>query len=175
MNNLRAGFALCGSFCTFDEVIPQIKKLAEEGADVLPIMSETAAATDTRFGRATDHIKKIEEICGNTVIRTIAGAEPIGPGKKLDILIIAPCTGNTLSKLASGITDSAVTMAAKAVFPQRQLFTVKPLITIYQYFHRPIKFYLLFVLVCRAVQKSFSLQSRNLLKSARFLFLRWNL
>ena len=114
MNNVRVGFALCGSYCTFASVIPIIEKLVNEGADVTPIMSENAYSTDTRFGKAEDHVKRIENICNKKVISTIAAAEPIGPKKMLDILIIEPCTGNTLGKLANGITDTSVTMAAKA-------------------------------------------------------------
>lgn len=114
MNKLRVGFCMCGSFCTFSKVIPIMQKLKDEGADVFPIMSETAFSTDTRFGKAIEHIKKIETICKRKIISTLVEAEPIGPKKMLDVLIIEPCTGNTLSKLANGITDSCVTMAAKA-------------------------------------------------------------
>ena len=109
----RLGFALCGSFCTFEKVIEEMEKLAEI-YDVIPIMSEGAASTDTRFGKAEDFRKRIAGICGREPITTIAGAEPIGPKALLDILLIEPCTGNTLGKLANGITDTAVTMAAKA-------------------------------------------------------------
>lgn len=114
MSLLRVGFALCGSFCTFSKVIPQIKALADEGADVIPIMSQMAISTDTRFGKASDFVEEIESICNKKIISTIRDAEPIGPKRLLDILIIEPCTGNTLGKLACGITDTSVTMAAKA-------------------------------------------------------------
>ncbi len=114
MNKLRVGFCMCGSFCTFSKVIPIIQKLKNEGADVFPIMSEMAFSTDTRFGKAREHIERIETICERKIISTLVEAEPIGPKKMLDVLIIEPCTGNTLSKLANGITDSCVTMAAKA-------------------------------------------------------------
>ena len=114
MNNVRVGFALCGSYCTFAKVIPVIEKLVSECASVTPIMSEKAYSTDTRFGKAEEHIKKIESICNKKIISSIKEAEPIGPKKLLDILIIEPCTGNTLGKLANGITDTSVTMAAKA-------------------------------------------------------------
>ena len=114
MNNVRVGFALCGSYCTFSQVIPVIEKLISEGADITPIMSENAYKTDTRFGKASEHIERIENICKKKIISTIKEAEPIGPKKLLDILIIEPCTGNTLGKLANGITDTSVTMAAKA-------------------------------------------------------------
>ena len=114
MSNLTVGFALCGSFCTFDKAIEQIKNLKEKGIDIIPIMSFNAYTTDTRFGKASEHIEKIESICNKKIISTIAQAEPIGPKKLLDILIIEPCTGNTIAKLASGITDTPVTLAAKA-------------------------------------------------------------
>ncbi|MBE7031030.1 MAG: dipicolinate synthase subunit B [Ruminococcaceae bacterium] len=108
------GFALTGSFCTFASVLPEIAALSSAGAKVVPIMSETAYSTDTRFGTAAGFRDKIEEITGREIICTVAAAEPIGPKNLLDALIIAPCTGNTLGKLANGITDSSVTMAAKA-------------------------------------------------------------
>lgn len=108
------GFAMTGSFCTFSAVIKELEKLADLGANIYPIMSETAANTDTRFGESGVFRGKMEEICGKKVIKTIKESEPIGPKSYLDLLIIAPCTGNTLAKLAGGITDSSVTMAAKA-------------------------------------------------------------
>lgn len=114
MNEIRLGFALCGSFCTFQNTIKQIEKLKEKGIDIIPIMSFNAYSTDTRFGKAQEHIDKIENVCGNKIISTIEDAEPIGPKKLLDILIIEPCTGNTIAKLANGITDTPVTLAAKA-------------------------------------------------------------
>ena len=114
MSSVRVGFARCGSFCTFSAVIPQIKRLVDDGADVIPIMSDMAYSTDTRFGKAADFVSEIESIAEKKVIHTIQDAEPIGPKKLLDILIIEPCTGNTLAKLANGITDTPVTMAAKA-------------------------------------------------------------
>ncbi len=114
MNNTKIGFALCGSFCTFSQVIPQIEALVNKGACVIPIMSGTAYSTDTRFGNAEDFVNRIEKICGQKIIHTIASAEPIGPKKLLDILLIAPCTGNTMTKLALGISDTPVTLAAKA-------------------------------------------------------------
>ena len=109
----RIGAALTGSFCTFSKALPVIEELCAE-YDIYPIMSEFAAATDTRFGRAADHIARLERACGRSVICTITGAEPIGPKRLLDALLILPCTGNTLGKLANGITDTCVTMAAKA-------------------------------------------------------------
>ena len=114
MSKETVGFALCGSFCTFKKVIPQMKKLVDEGYKVIPIMSPTAYSTDTRFGKAEDFNKEIEEICNEKIIYTISGAEPIGPKELLDVLVIAPCTGNTLGKLSNGISDTSVTLATKA-------------------------------------------------------------
>lgn len=114
MNEIRAGFALCGSFCTFSKVIPQMKKLKENGVHIFPVMSEIAYSTDTRFGKSKDIVREIEDICSERVIATVKDAEPIGPKKMFDILIIAPCTGNTLAKLSNGIADTSVTLAAKA-------------------------------------------------------------
>lgn len=115
MENLNVGFAMCGSFCTFSSVIEQMQALLKnENVNIIPIMSSTAYSTDTRFGKASYFKEKIEKMTNNSIVHTIAGAEPIGPKKLLDILIIAPCTGNTLAKLANGITDSPVTLAAKA-------------------------------------------------------------
>lgn len=114
MSNITVGFAMCGSFCTFKKAIPQIKTLCDMGYEVIPIMSQNAYSTDTRFGAARDFIDEIETACGERVIHTIKDAEPIGPKKLLDILLIAPCTGNTLGKLANGITDTSVTLAVKA-------------------------------------------------------------
>lgn len=109
----RLGFALCGSFCTFKKVLEEMKILSEI-YDITPIMSEGAARVDSRFGTAEDFRRRITEICKKEPITTIAEAEPIGPKALLDVLLIEPCTGNTLGKLANGITDSSVTMAAKA-------------------------------------------------------------
>lgn len=110
---MNIGFALCGSFCTYAKVFPIMETLAKQH-NVIPIFSETAYATDTRFGSAKEHIERAASICGNPPIHTIAASEPIGPKKLLDILIIAPCTGNTLAKLAHSIADTPVTMAAKS-------------------------------------------------------------
>lgn len=114
VNKIKLGYAICGSFCTFSETIKQIENLSNDNYDITPILSENAAKTDTRFYKATDFITVVEEICNKKAIKTIVDAEPIGPRKLFDILLIAPCTGNTLSKLANGITDSSVTMASKA-------------------------------------------------------------
>ncbi|MEG2376970.1 MAG: dipicolinate synthase subunit B [Clostridia bacterium] len=114
MNFKTIGFAVTGSFCTFKKVLPQMRALVSGGYNVIPIMSNVAYSTDTRFGRAADFVAAVEEICGRSVIKTIEGAEPIGPKKLLDALIIAPATGNSIAKIACGITDTPVTMAAKA-------------------------------------------------------------
>ena len=114
MENITAGFALCGSFCTISDAVRQIPILQNNGVKVIPIMSPVVYETDNRFNKADELKNKIKEITGNDIIHTIVGAEPIGPKKLLDVLIIAPCTGNTLAKMANGITDTSVTMAAKA-------------------------------------------------------------
>lgn len=108
------GFAMCGSFCTLSRVIDEIYVLKKLNYNIIPIMSEIAYSTDTRFGKADEIVEKVEKICGQKIIHTIAEAEPIGPKKMLDLLIVAPCTGNTLAKLSNGITDTTVTMAAKS-------------------------------------------------------------
>ena len=108
------GYALCGSFCTFADSFSALTELKKTSGDILPIMSFNAYGTDTRFGKSADWIAKIEEICEKSIIHTIADAEPLGPRISLDALVIAPCTGNTLAKLANGITDTPVCMAAKA-------------------------------------------------------------
>ena len=114
MKGLTAGYAMCGSFCTISDSLSALRKLATTGMNIIPIMSPVVFSTDTRF---TEHLslqKEVREITGNDIIHTIEGAEPIGPKKLLDILIVAPCTGNTIGKLANGITDTSVTMAIKA-------------------------------------------------------------
>ena len=121
MEPIKVGYALTGSFCTFAKSLAQMEHLAQSGEyDLYPIMSEFAYATDTRFGAAAGFIERIEVLCKRPVIHTIGEAEPIGPKGYLDILIVAPCTGNTLGKLAWGITDSTVTMAAKAHLRNRR-------------------------------------------------------
>ena len=112
-NKKRLGLALCGSYCTYEKLFQAAEKLAET-YDLIPIMSENAAETDTRFGTATEHIKRLMLLSGHKVVTTIAEAEPLGPKTPLDALLIAPCTGNTLAKLAHGIADGPVTMAAKS-------------------------------------------------------------
>lgn len=111
---LRVGFAFCGSFCTMSRALDALEQTAARFGPVTPIVSETVAGTDTRFGAAHDFMREMERICGRRVIDSVAGAEPIGPKGLLDALVICPCTGNTLAKLAHGVTDSSVTMAAKA-------------------------------------------------------------
>ena len=111
---LTLGFAMCGSFCTFDAVLTQLEAMRAEFPKIIPIMSTISYETDTRFGTAEDFRARLEAACGQPVIHTIAQAEPIGPKKLLDVLVIAPCTGNTLAKLANGIADTPVTLAAKA-------------------------------------------------------------
>ena len=110
---MNIGFALCGSFCTYDRVFPVMELLSREHT-LIPIFSEASFAVDSRFGTAAEHFETVRKICGREPIHTIAGAEPIGPKKLLDILVIAPCTGNTLAKLAHSIADTPVTMAAKS-------------------------------------------------------------
>lgn len=110
---MTVGFAMSGSFCTFDKVFPAMEAVAKEH-DVIPIFSEMSYATDTRFGKAKTHIQKATDICGKAPLWKIEEVEPFGPKKILDALIIAPCTGNTLAKLAHSIADGPVTMAAKS-------------------------------------------------------------
>ena len=110
---MRIGFAMCGSFCTFAQVFPVMEELAK-AHEVIPIFSQIVCTTDSRFGTHDAHIARAEEICGREILRTIEQVEPIGPKKLLDALIIAPCTGNTLAKLAHSIADGPVTMAAKS-------------------------------------------------------------
>lgn len=114
MEQLRVGFAFCGSFCTYTRAMEALEKVKARFGDITPIVSEASAACDTRFGNAHDFMREMERICDRRVIDTIVKAEPIGPKKLLDALVICPCTGNTLGKLASGIADSTVTLAAKA-------------------------------------------------------------
>ena len=110
---MKIGFALCGSFCTYSDVFPMMELLSRDH-QVTPIFSENSAAIDSRFGEAREHLQTAVEICCSVPIRTIAEAEPIGPKKLFDVLVIAPCTGNTLAKLAHSIADTPVTMAAKS-------------------------------------------------------------
>ena len=114
LKGLRIGYALTGSYCTFEKSLMQAEKLVELGAELIPIMPENAASTDTRFGTAAEHIKRLRDICGRDVITSVADAEPIGPKSLTDIMAVIPCTSNTAAKLAGSITDTAVTMAVKS-------------------------------------------------------------
>ena len=114
MRKERVGFAVCGSFCTHAKVLEALEQLAKEYETVIPIVSETAGNTDTRFGTSDALLERLRELTGREPLMDIPSVEPIGPKGLLDVLVIAPATGNTLAKLAAGITDTAVTMAAKA-------------------------------------------------------------
>lgn len=116
---MTIGFALCGSFCTYSRVLPVMEALRKE-YEILPIFSHSAYTTDSRFGTAAEHISKVADICGTHPLHTLPEVEPIGPKKLLDALIIAPCTGNTLAKLAHSIADGPVTMAAKSHLRNRR-------------------------------------------------------
>ncbi|NLX64931.1 MAG: dipicolinate synthase subunit B [Clostridiaceae bacterium] len=123
INKKKIGVAITGSFCTIQDAIIEFERLVFLGADLTPIISNSVATINSRFGRAEDIKKRIELITGKECIETIADAEPIGPKKELDLLLVAPCTGNTLGKIANGITDTPVTMAVKA-----QLRNQKPVV-----------------------------------------------
>ncbi|GIP21481.1 dipicolinate synthase subunit B [Paenibacillus sp. J22TS3] len=123
LQGITVGYAITGSHCTFAEVMPQIQRLVDSGANVIPIVSQTVMTTDTRFGTSESWQKQLKDITGNDIISTIVEAEPLGPSKRLNVLVIAPCTGNTTSKLANAMTDSPVLMAAKA-----QLRTGRPVV-----------------------------------------------
>ena len=114
MRKERVGFALCGSFCTHAEVLKVLERMVEEYDAVIPIVSDSAAFTDTRFGTSEKLLERVEDITGNEILYDIKDVEPIGPQRLLDVLVIAPATGNTVAKLAAGISDTSVTMAAKA-------------------------------------------------------------
>ncbi|WP_068619235.1 dipicolinate synthase subunit B [Paenibacillus tuaregi] len=123
LQGITVGYAITGSHCTFAEVMPQIQRLVDSGANVIPIVSQSVMTTDTRFGTSESWQKQLKDITGNDIISTIVEAEPLGPSKRLNVLVIAPCTGNTTSKLANAMTDSPVLMAAKA-----QLRTGRPVV-----------------------------------------------
>ncbi len=114
LSGLRVGFAVCGSFCTFARVFEQVEHLAALGCEITPIMSHNAYTLDTRFGTAQSHAARLFEITGRTVLHDIPSTEPVGPKKMFDVLVVAPCTGNTLAKLAVGIIDTPVCMAVKS-------------------------------------------------------------
>lgn len=126
MIDQTVGFAVCGSFCTHAKAMEALEQVKARFSTVIPIVSECTAATDTRFGHAHELMREMERICDRRVISSIREAEPIGPKKLLDLLIIAPCTGNTLGKLACGITDTTVTMAAKAHLRNQRPLLIAP-------------------------------------------------
>lgn len=110
----RIGFGLTGSHCTYDAVFPEIERLVQEGVEVIPVVTFTVKSTETRFGKGEDWVSRIEDLTGNKVIDSIVAAEPLGPRLPLDCMVIAPLTGNSMSKFANAMTDSPVLMAAKA-------------------------------------------------------------
>lgn len=114
LNGVRIGFGMTGSFCTFDRCFRQAEELVEMGAELIPVMSENAAKFSTRFGTGVENTTRLKNICSREVITAIDDAEPIGPKNMTDIMVVAPCTSNTVAKLANGITDTAVTMAVKS-------------------------------------------------------------
>lgn len=114
LKGVKVGFALTGSYCCLDDVLPQLRSLVNEGADVFPIISPVVDTTDTKYGTTGKWKEQIREITGREAIATMVEAEPIGPQKLLDVVVVAPCTGNTLAKLANGITDTTVLMSVKA-------------------------------------------------------------
>lgn len=114
LEGMKIGFALTGSFCTFRSVLKQAEALVEQGAQLTPIMSYHAYQTDTRFGKANDFISRLERLTGRPVAHTIEQVEPIGPQKLLDLMILAPCTGNSLAKLAQGVIDTPAVLACKS-------------------------------------------------------------
>ncbi len=126
LKNKRIGYAVCGSFCTLKKSMATLEQLCKTGADVYPIMSPIVYNTDTRFGTCAEFKEQMSSLCGKDIIHTVAEAEPIGPKKMLDLLIICPCTGNTLGKLANGITDTSVTMAAKAHLRNERTVLIAP-------------------------------------------------
>lgn len=126
VEKIRLGFALTGSFCTLRSVTDMLYKVKECGFQIVPIMSEIVYSTDTRFGTSKSYIDEIENLCGRKIISTIKEAEPIGPKNLLDALVIAPCTGNTLGKLASGINDGCVPLSAKATLRNNRPVIIAP-------------------------------------------------
>lgn len=126
LKDKKIGFTLTGSFCTFQKVIPKMKEIKKLGAEIIPIMSFNSYNLDTKFGKAKDFIEEIENITGKEIIHTIQGAEPIGPKKMTDIMIIAPCSGNTMAKLACDIIDTPATMAAKSNLRNNRPLVIAP-------------------------------------------------
>ncbi len=123
LKDITIGFGITGSFCTYSEILPEMEKMVKEGANVIPIISESVDKWDTRFGTAADLKLKIKALTDNKILKTIVEVEPFGPKSTLDIMLVAPCTGNTMAKIANGITDTAVVMAVKA-----QLRNSKPVV-----------------------------------------------
>ncbi|UNC91852.1 dipicolinate synthase subunit B [Candidatus Contubernalis alkalaceticus] len=123
LNGLNIGIGITGSYCTFDKIVPVLEEMTRLGAEIHPIITPAVNYIDTRFGKAEYWKERIKEVTGREPIYTIVGAEPVGPKSYLDVMVVAPCTGNTLAKLANGITDTAVLMAVKA-----QLRNVKPVV-----------------------------------------------
>ena len=113
MEKRKVGFAMTGSFCTWSKVVPELERLTEKW-DIFPIFSQASYETDSRFGKASDWIEKVEKICGHEILHTLTAVEPIGPKKMFDILIVAPCSGNTIAQLANDIIDTPVAMAVKS-------------------------------------------------------------
>ena len=126
VKGINIGFVLTGSFCTFKKTIPKIKELVKQEANVIPIMSYNSYNLDTKFGKAKDFIDEIEEITGKEIIHTIQGAEPIGPKNLTDIMVIAPCSGNTMAKLACDIIDTPAVMAAKSHLRNNRPLVIAP-------------------------------------------------
>ena len=126
LKDKKIGFILTGSFCTFQKVIPKMKEIKKLGAEIIPIMSFNSYNLDTKFGKAKDFIEEIENITGKEIIHTIQEAEPIGPKKMTDIMIIAPCSGNTMAKLACDIIDTPATMAAKSHLRNNRPLVIAP-------------------------------------------------
>ena len=126
LKDKKIGFTLTGSFCTFQKVIPKMKEIKKLGAEIIPIMSFNSYNLDTKFGKAKDFIEEIENITEKEIIHTIQGAEPIGPKKMTDIMIIAPCSGNTMAKLACDIIDTPATMAAKSHLRNNRPLVIAP-------------------------------------------------
>lgn len=126
MENITLGYAFCGSFCTIKQSLSALRALAALDYKIKPIMSQIVYTTDTRFGKSEDLIKEVEELCGEKIIHDIAAAEPIGPKNLLDLIVVSPCTGNTLAKIALGITDTPVTMAVKAHLRNNKPVVIAP-------------------------------------------------
>ncbi len=125
-NGITVGFAFTGSFCTIEKVLLELEKLSTENLNIIPVFSETVYNTDNRFNNAKELKEKVESITKNKVISTVKGAEPIGPKNLLDALVIAPCTGNTMAKIANSVTDTSVTMAAKATLRNKKPVIIAP-------------------------------------------------